>query len=115
MKSPQDESELRFSKPSGLAKTALVLPHSNADPERLFSMVKKIETSQRSHLKAETTSNLISCKYNNPAACFEGSSLMTPAFLKRANVATTASLATSVSGARDAADAGEEAGDGELL
>ncbi len=35
---------------SELAKTVLVLPHSNADPERLFSMVGKIEIQPRSLL-----------------------------------------------------------------
>eukprot|EP00117_Sycon_ciliatum_P017562 scpid64125/ scgid4510/ len=38
---PEDSTQRRFANLSKLAKVALVLPHSNADPERLFSMVKK--------------------------------------------------------------------------
>lgn len=87
-----DESQLRFPNLGKLAKVALVLPHSNADPERLFSMVKKIETSQRGHLKPETTCNLISCKYNHPTPCFESTDLMTTDFLTAAKRATMESL-----------------------
>lgn len=40
----------RFAHLSNFCKTLLVLPHSTADPERLFSMIGKIDTSQRSSL-----------------------------------------------------------------
>ena len=36
----------RFSVLTKLAQVLLVLPHSNADPESLFSMVMKIETEE---------------------------------------------------------------------
>ena len=39
-----DICTLRFGILSRLAKVLLILPHSNADPERLFSMFKKIST-----------------------------------------------------------------------
>ena len=45
---------------SNLAKIFLVLPHSNADPERLISMVRKIETEQRWQLDTSTVSDLLS-------------------------------------------------------
>ena len=41
-----DSASLRFGTLAQQAKTLLILPHSNADPERLFSMVIKIETEQ---------------------------------------------------------------------
>ena len=37
----------RFGVLSKLAKTLLVLPNSNADPERAFSIIKKIHTEFR--------------------------------------------------------------------
>ena len=45
-----------------LAKILLVLPHSNADPERLFSMLGKIETQSRSLLSPSTTCDLLTVK-----------------------------------------------------
>ena len=39
-----DLESFHFCYLSKIAQTLLVLPHSNADPERLFSMVRKIET-----------------------------------------------------------------------
>ena len=39
-------NESKFETLAALAKVLLILPHSNADPERLFSMVRKIETEQ---------------------------------------------------------------------
>lgn len=92
MPRPDDTREQRFPHIVRLAKAALVLPHSNADPERLFSMVKKIETSQRGHLLPTATCDLISCKYNNPVGCFDSAPLMTSEALKRAKGATMASL-----------------------
>ena len=47
MKTVIDLETLRFEKLSQLTKALLVLPHSNADPERLFSMVRKINTELR--------------------------------------------------------------------
>ena len=47
MKTVANLETLRFGKLSQLAKVLLVLPHSNADPERLFSMVRKIYTELR--------------------------------------------------------------------
>ncbi len=44
----------RFGTLSSFAQILLVLPHSNADPERLFSMVRKIETEERRQLDPST-------------------------------------------------------------
>ena len=46
IRKPGDTSQKRFSNFSRLCKTLLVLPHSNADPERLFSIVQKVETTK---------------------------------------------------------------------
>ena len=42
-----DLEVFRFSALFKFAQILLVLPHSNADPECLFSMVRKIETEER--------------------------------------------------------------------
>lgn len=58
--------KLRFPNLSKLAKCILALPVSNADTERVFSIVKKIVTSYRSTLCA-----LVSCKLNCDCNCYE--------------------------------------------
>ena len=68
---PGDSSQKRFSNLVQLCKILLVLPHSNADPERLFSMVQKVETDQRGSLKPSTVRDLISVKMNTDPACFQ--------------------------------------------
>ena len=57
-----DIETYRFGLLARLAKTLLVLPHSNADPERLFSMVWKIETDQQKYLEISTLCDLLSVK-----------------------------------------------------
>ena len=54
IKQPGNLEEKRFQQLSDLCKVLLVLPHSTADPERLFSMIKKIETDQRNSLSPST-------------------------------------------------------------
>ena len=44
----------------------LTLPHSNASCERLFSMVRKIMTENRTSLANDTLDALLSCKVNGP-------------------------------------------------
>ena len=65
VKCVSDHESTRFSVLSQLAKRVLVFPHSNADPERLFSMVKKIVTDQRKSLDHSKVCNLLSAKINN--------------------------------------------------
>ena len=79
-----DYSQKRFHNLSKLCKILLVLPHSNADPERLFSMVQKVETEQRSSLKPSTVQDLVSVKMNIDSPCFERQSLFTTELLKSA-------------------------------
>ena len=66
-----------------------------ADPERLFSMVSKIETDQRSSLLPSTVADLISVKVNTSSECYESESLITPSLLSSAKQATTTSLSSS--------------------
>ena len=65
------------------------------DPERLFSMVSKIETDQRSSLLPSTVADLISVKLNTSSECYESESLITPSLLSSAKQATTTSLSSS--------------------
>ena len=60
----------RFPTLTRLAKACLVLPVSNADVERIFSMLKKIQTEFRSELANDTICSLISCKQNADVQCF---------------------------------------------
>ena len=60
----------RFGTLSSFAQVLLVLPHSNADPERLFSMVRKIETEARGNLDPSTVCDLLSVKINNDTPCY---------------------------------------------
>ena len=64
---PQPAGEVgakRFGDLTNFCKLLLVLPHSSADPERLFSMLGKVETSQRSSLLASTVCDILSVKLN---------------------------------------------------
>ena len=58
-----------------VAELVLVLPHSNAGEERLFSMVRKNKTDSRSALRLDgTLSNLLALKLQYPEAttsCFK--------------------------------------------
>ena len=77
---------LRFPNLTKLAKCVLALPVSNADTERVFSIVKKIVTSYRTDLEQSTLCALLSCKLNCDFNCFE---LETPTdLLRRAKGAT---------------------------
>ena len=54
-----------------VTQAVLTIPNSNADCERVFSMVKKIQTENRSELAGETVAALLSCKLNHDSKCFE--------------------------------------------
>ena len=56
---------------SKLAKACCILPTSNADTERMFSILKKIQTDQRSELNIATICELITAKQNQDIPCFE--------------------------------------------
>ena len=61
----------RFPNLSRLAKCVLTLPVSNAETERVFSIVRKIVTDYRTQMDQSTLCALISCKLNNDSKCFE--------------------------------------------
>ena len=54
----------------GIMLPLLSLPSSNADNERVFSMVKKIDTDSRFDLGQDTICALLSCKLNTEDICF---------------------------------------------
>ena len=87
-----DLDTLRFGMLSRLAKVLLILPHSNADPERLFSMVRKIETELRRNLDPSTVCDLLSVKVNNDCSCYDNGHLMTKNIRTSAKTATRGSL-----------------------
>lgn len=61
----------RFGLLAKLALACCVIPVSNADPERIFSMLKKIQTDMRSDLNNDTICSLICSKQNQDVCCFE--------------------------------------------
>ena len=56
--------ESRFPNLSKLMKGILSIPHSNASSERLFLMVRKIVTENRTDIGNDTVCALLSCKVN---------------------------------------------------
>ena len=71
MRKITDTEEKRFTYPPALCKRLLVLPHSTADPERVFSMVKKVETDHRGSLLPATIRSLLHVKLNSDESCHE--------------------------------------------
>ena len=49
----------------------LSLPHSNADTERIFSIVRKIITDYRTEMEQNTLCALLECKVNNDNCCYD--------------------------------------------
>ena len=47
-----------------VAQAVLTIPNSNADCERVFSMIKKIQTGNISELASDSIAALLSCKLN---------------------------------------------------
>lgn len=54
-----------------LSLQLLSIPVSNADSERVFSVVRRIKTEFRSSLSTESVSALISCHFNKTSKCCE--------------------------------------------
>ena len=82
----------RFGVLSHFAQVLLILPHSNAATERLFSMVRKIETEERQRLDSSTVSDLLSIKINNDKPCYSNAHLINDNMLSKAKSATMQSL-----------------------
>ncbi|XP_060074370.1 zinc finger protein 862-like [Ylistrum balloti] len=53
-----------------LATSLCTLPNSNADCERVFSVLRKVQTDQRSLLDRSTLSALLTCKLNRDEDCY---------------------------------------------
>ena len=71
-----DSIELKFRRLIQVAKVVLVIPHSNAAEERVFSMVRKNKTPFRSSLSLDgTLSSIITVKLrvDDPCEKFEPS------------------------------------------
>ena len=49
----------------------LSLPHSNADDERLFSILRKVHTEACHSLNADTITAYLQCKLNINSCCYE--------------------------------------------
>lgn len=80
------QGEARFPSLVSLAKCLLSLPVSNADTERVFSIVRKIVTDYRTEMEQDTLCALLTCKINCDCSCYE---LDTPKeLLRAAKVAT---------------------------
>ena len=62
MKSPMGEQ--KYLHMATLSLELLSIPASNADSERVFSVVRRIKTEFRSSLSTESVSALISCHFN---------------------------------------------------
>ncbi|WAQ96685.1 hypothetical protein MAR_029375, partial [Mya arenaria] len=62
-------SQRQFPTIPKVALACLAIPHSNADPERCFSILRKIQTDSRSRLTSETIHNLLSVKFNEHNIC----------------------------------------------
>ncbi len=69
MKSPM--GNLLYKNLATLALQLTSTPVSNADSERVFSLVQRIKTEYRSSLSTETLSALIGCHLNSTLSCCE--------------------------------------------
>ena len=64
------DSSQRFEMLSTVARLVLVIPHSNAGEERVFSLIKQNKTPGRSSLEANgTLSSIIQVKLANTDSC----------------------------------------------
>jgi len=61
---------VRFPLLTCVMTTLSVIADSNADSERVFSMVRKIDTDSRSQLGNDTLRALLSCKINTDDPCY---------------------------------------------
>ena len=63
--------ELRYLVLTRLAKAILVIPHGNADTERLFSHIGLNKTKHRNCLSIDTVNSLLIIQFNAPQKCYE--------------------------------------------
>lgn len=80
--------EVRFPQLQQVMPALLCLPHSNADSERVFSMVRKIHTENRTRLAPETLTAFLQVKLNSDSCCHEMK--VTSAMINKARTCTMA-------------------------
>ena len=61
----------RFPTLSKLAKAVALIPHGNADTERLFSHIGLNKTKHRNSLSLETLNSLLTIQFNKTTPCYE--------------------------------------------
>lgn len=76
----------RFPKLCSILTAAMTIPNSNAECERVFSHLKKIQTNFRSELSNDTITSILATKLNNNKCCYE--SIPEKTTLKKAKLAT---------------------------
>ena len=88
MQSPMGER--KYSHLANLSLQLLSIPASNADSERVFSLVQRIRTEFRASLSTESVSALIGCHFNKNCECCEKStfddSLIAKAYTSERNL-----------------------------
>ena len=65
-----DSGQLKYSLLSKLAKSVLIVPHGNADVERLFSHMGLTKTKLRNSLGVDTLTALLRLQFNVKEPCF---------------------------------------------
>ena len=79
--------EKRFPLLAQAMPTLLCLPHSNADSEQVFSIVRKIHTENlRSRLDPDTLTSVLQIKLNSDTCCHD--MVVTPDMLEKAKKCT---------------------------
>lgn len=66
-----EQNNVPFDIISNIAEYVLCLPGTSASVERVFSLIKKIWTSDKTRLKIETLKNMLYAKYNIKLTCIE--------------------------------------------
>ncbi len=79
--------DMKYQHLSTLALNLLAIPASNADCERVFSLVRRIKTDFRASLLPETISSLIGVHFNSPFQCCSQTDFPT-SFLDKAKSCT---------------------------
>ena len=67
----KSKKDPRFPLLSRLATAMLTIPNSNSDCERVFSMVRKIQTEYRSDMDNSTLCSLLCAKINAKETCYQ--------------------------------------------
>ncbi|KAL1483963.1 hypothetical protein MTO96_032855 [Rhipicephalus appendiculatus] len=81
------DGRLKFSRIAEVMLGILSIPHSNAECERLFSLVRKTRTEFRSSMSDKTLGHVLLAKCDQAGHCYNQT--YTEDFLRRAKSATT--------------------------